>query len=144
MALGERWQGRTYRWTGYALANLCTRAIRSCAINVFDQKTPSRGRLGGFFPMVRFSAAGFERIKRGCAGEAQCVVSFEGRLVEARTDPERALRLVFEDAAVHGARQPRAGEEWFAKAAPKKASAGRTLRSGTPTVPKLTLKRATF
>lgn len=144
-ALGPAWQGRRYTWTGLALAGLCSEQAHTCALQVFTADLPNRALLGGSLPLVTFRADQWGELHTRCGGQDQCVVRFEGALVEARTDPEQALRLVFADARVLEARAPAAGEAWFRPpaAAPASVDSG-SLRTGAPATAPIHLPRRVF
>lgn len=145
-ALGLAWQHRRYTWTGLALASLCQPATHTCAVQAFTADLPGRAFLGGSMPLVRLRAAEWPRIAAACGGQPSCVLRFEAALVEARTDPEQALRLVFTDGRLLEARLPTAGEPWFRPppAAPATVGSVGSLRTGEPVPPPITLTPKVF
>src|SRR5688500_9283280 len=70
-ALSSRWKGRSYRWYGYFMAELCFEARKSCFSQVFERsKTESPGALGGFLLEVPFIEEVYEALRISCRRHA--------------------------------------------------------------------------
>jgi hypothetical protein len=116
-AMRSSWEGRRYRWYGYALPGLCFPESRRCVVHVFERGDAKlSAALGGSMPELRLTEAGYAALAASCRGKAACVVSFEGLLAEARTDPQMPLGLVFDGVEIEGARDPAPGERWWREA----------------------------
>jgi hypothetical protein len=116
-AMRSSWEGRRYRWRGYALPGLCFPESRRCVVHVFERgDVKLSAAVGGAMPELRLTEAGYAALAAGCRGRAACVVTFEGRLAEARTDPEMPLGLSFDGVEIDGARDPEPGERWWREA----------------------------
>ena len=119
-AMAARWDNKQVRWTGAVVAGLCAGARQACPINVFEKNaTPDAWAVGGFFPRAAFDVAGWDVIKRGCAGQSECVVDFTADIAVASTDMDSPLRMSLTNPVVHSARAPAMGENWFARPKPK-------------------------
>lgn len=144
-ALATRWQGKSYRWTGYAIAGLCVQAQKKCSINPFQRpQTPSPQRLGGMFPLVTFNDAGWSALKERCHARETCIVTFEGKLTQVRTAIDEMLGLSFEDAVVVDARATTEADTYWD--APPKLATPRALniRREDAVVSKVVVRPAVF
>lgn len=146
-ALEERWEGKRYTWTGTAVAGLCVDAKKMCAINVWDRaKTPGMEHIGGMFPLVHLSDAGWARLKEGCKGKQSCVATFDGHLSDVVAHPELPLALTFTDASIAATRDARADEQWFRSSlgGADKNALPKAARPEDATVPTFALQPRTF
>ncbi len=107
-ALQAAWEGKTFRWTGRALRALCSADERTCAVDIFsatDGASTVRPRhVGGMYPAVQFSDAGWTALHARCLGMAACEVEFEASLQDVRLDPDASIAVRFVEARVVDAR----------------------------------------
>lgn len=112
--LHDRMAGRRIHWTGLALASTCNESTQTCNVKVFRSvKDENRGALRGFFPQVAFAQGEWPRLALVCAGQPQCVMTFNGRVDEVRAEAGLPVILKVSDAAFSDIRHPTEDDGWY-------------------------------